>query len=202
MKYLFQIFLLIVIAAACYIGYGRWQVSQLNNEGVRLLNEDREREAIAVLERAKARAPQNQFILRNLAEAYTRANETDKARALLEGGAVDLKSNATLQRNAELLKEDERLRANARARVERMKAEGWKNEENVTTQTIMDVAQMYRDMGDHAHVIMILERALFRDPDNLDLEARIEMHEKSLAEEKIREAEKTGMAAKDAGTKQ
>ena len=84
------------------------------------------------------------------------------------------------QATEQVVDDDAGLRQRAQARVARMKAEGWKNEENVSMEDIMKMAETQIQFDSHKQAITLLERALFREPDNLEIEATIERQEEML----------------------
>lgn len=136
--------------------------SAVNNQAVVLINNGQYAEAAEVLEKALAADPTNETIKRNLAKAR-------------EGLAEDATDGASMAPS----NDDEQLRARVLERIERMKAEGWVDD-SASKEETLKVAKAMSDMGNIEQAVIILERALFKTPDDLELERRIESLEAAL----------------------
>ena len=158
MKWVARVLAVVVVAVVAYLALQERGRSDLNNEGVRLLNEGKYEEAARLFEQALEGEPSNETIKRNLAKAREGIGAADSPG---DGGAAS----------------DEALLERAAKRVARMKAEGWKKEEGVTLKDLLDTVKVTRDMGNSEQEKTVLERALFLDPTNVDTERRIEQLE-------------------------
>ncbi|MFP4381849.1 MAG: tetratricopeptide repeat protein [Candidatus Sumerlaeia bacterium] len=193
MKNFVAVILIIIAFGAGYIWYQNQQTASLNNEGAALLEQGKYEEAVATLEQAYSKDSDNKSIRENLARAYMALGNMDKARSVApaftqlqeaqtaptpDDEGADNEKAPSAHYASELDVTQAQLQKNAQKRIERMKAEGWKKEEGVTKKQILDLAFTYEHMGDQKRAVLMLERALFVDPDDLKLERRIEWLEK------------------------
>jgi predicted Zn-dependent protease len=162
MKILVRVVVAIAVIAVGYFAFQKQQTAGLNNQAVKLMEIGDYRGALPILERAARESPGNASIQKNL-------QATREALGL--GG--DASDSLTVEEAAA-------VRERAAARIERMKAEGWKDDEE-TIELTLNAAEAMFQMGDLKSSILLLERALFKDPSDMLLEQRIENYESSLA---------------------
>ena len=132
MKWVARILAVVVVAGVAYLALQESGRSDLNNEGVRLMNEGRNKEAVEVFEKALQGEPNNETINRNLAKAREALGEAPGGTggSTGDGGASD-----------------EDLLDRAAKRVARMKAEGWKKEEGVTLEDLLKTVKVTRALS-------------------------------------------------------
>jgi hypothetical protein len=178
----------IVVVIALIVGgffvYKNRESANWNNKGLQSLENDDFTGAAQAFDKAIELNPSNPAILRNAIQAYEGTNDYAKTRnayALLEKVAPLTEDE---RKKVGDLGETERLLAEAKKRVERMKSEGWQAEPGVTFEKLDTIARTLEDTGRWDQSIVILERALFLQPDNADVMARIEQHEAAFAKEK------------------
>jgi len=140
----------LVIVGAGYIVVQKRAAANLNNEGTRLLEAGRYAEAARSFEQAAKRNPGNPTVERNLAEA-----------------------RAQLDRETAAESKEAGLRARAAQRIERMRSEGWIDDDATLAETL-ETANVMFQMGKVDQAIILFERALFKNPDNMEIERRIE----------------------------
>jgi len=175
---------LIVVAVLLFVGYmvvqGR-RAAALNNEATALLGENRFQEAAAKLEAARRMAPKNANVWRNLGVAQEGLGRDDQAlhsfttaMRLSDGKMEDVR--VALER----LQDNQRLRSAARARVEKMKAGGWVDD-TATFELTTQMASTSFHVGNYKHALLLYERALFKQPENIELMRMIEELDRRIA---------------------
>lgn len=117
--------------------------------------------------------------INNKAVQLHASGKTKEAIALLEK-VPPSKRNETIQKNLAIFQqedsqsqEDENLKKHVQERIKRMIAEGWKDD-TASFQVTMDAAFASFQVGNNKDAILLYERALFKKPDDLDLEQKIE----------------------------
>ncbi len=169
----------LVAAFAIYVYYSRRDWAG-NNRAVTLMNQGRAAEAVTLLEQLHHKHPTDPMVARNLGAAYEQTNQIEKAYdAYTESLRLNPNQNDVKQQ-MDALQEKRDLLTRAHERVQRMKAEGWQDEPGVTMDLLSKQAEAHVQMDKHKEAILLLERMLFRQPDNTDLEARIEQQEQML----------------------
>jgi tetratricopeptide (TPR) repeat protein len=182
MKIAVRLVIVVALIVASYMVYQSRSAAALNNEATALLNEARYPEAAAKLEKARKMAPKNAAIWRNLGVALEEQGFEDRAlhaytTALrLAPGQMD-----DVRARMERLQDNNRLRTAARARVERMKADGWVDDDATLAQTTT-MAHASFQVGKYKDALLLYERALFKTPDDIELMQMIEELEKRLAQ--------------------
>lgn len=184
MKSVLRIIVVLLIIGIGYVAYQRRHAANLNARGVELIDQGKYDEAIEVLQRAYSGASGNTVILRNLAFAYDNNGNFTQAReaygTYLEMSSTDDEVKARLA----FIEESEIILERAALRIVRMKEEGWRDDE-VSLKKTLNAAEACFHVGNYAHAIVLNERALFKDPDNIAIESKIEMLERKVAEGKF-----------------
>lgn len=180
MKIAVRALVVLALIVGGYFAFQRRQNANLNNQGVQQLEQGDVEGAIATFERARETQPNNPSVLRNLAKAYEQAGRGGDALKTLEKAGRRGGLNEQEQRLLDQIEDEEALRARVAARIERMESEGWKDD-NATYKETMDVAQTMIDMGKNREAVILLERALYKDPENLMIELQIEELERRIA---------------------
>ncbi len=177
----------IVVAIGLIIGawfaFQSRRSAAVNNRAITLMAEGHHEEAAKLLELTSAKHPGNTRILNNLALAYEEMGETKKAHDALQQSLNLKPDQPAIRERLQDLEPDLLMADKAAARVARMKAEGWTDEPGVTLQDIKDQAEVHVQLGKHKEAIILLERALFRQPHDLEIERVIEYEEAQLAKE-------------------
>jgi len=182
MKIALRLGVVAILAAGAYYAWHRRQAAEWNNRGFALLNEGRYEEGVAALERGRLANPNNAAIWKNLAQGYERLGQIDSAAAAYRE-ALRLNPADNLSRQALAQFGDEQaLRQRARQRVERLRAEGY-SDDGTPLERIVGSAEESRALGNYPTAIALYERALFRTPDDTNIEARIEELERAMAAE-------------------
>lgn len=163
---------MLVVVAGMFI-YEYRKAASLNNRAVALIDQKRYEEAIDLLKAARARYPDNLTILKNLAKTCYEIGDKENA---LEAYMTILgysPDDVEAKRRVEQIRNPEPLRKRANARLERMRLEGWKDD-GMDFDVMLQMVEKSLENKDVRNAILYLERALFVDRDNLELEQRIE----------------------------
>jgi tetratricopeptide (TPR) repeat protein len=157
-KGIWAIIIILIIAAGFY-----WLNSpeSINNKAVRLHAGGKTKEAIALLEKVPA-SKRNAAIRKNLAVFYQDDGQPEKAHENNKSLGID-----------DTTDEDKALKKRAEERIKRMIAEGWKDD-TATFEVTMNAAFASFQVGKNKDAVILYERALFKKPDDLDLEQKIE----------------------------
>ncbi|MCX7046322.1 MAG: tetratricopeptide repeat protein [Candidatus Sumerlaeota bacterium] len=141
MKIAVRIALVVIVAVVGYLAYQSRGRSELNNRGVKLMNEGKYKEAVEQFEFALTQEPGNEKIKKNL----------ERAREELAAAGGESPTSATVKPAAGASSAaaaaaagkptDAQLRERIAQRIERLKASGWKNEDNMTLDQIMKTAE-------------------------------------------------------------
>jgi tetratricopeptide (TPR) repeat protein len=169
-----KVFYAIVIVALVVVGWKVYEgrrVEGINNQAVRLIEEERYEDAVVLLTGALMAKPDNTAIRRNLATAYGAMGRHDKAKEVYSAYQAPDGATDTGPTDAQVL-------ARMQARVERMKAEGWKPEEGVSREHILKVAETSFSIGNLKDAEILYERALFLDPTDVVVARKLEALEK------------------------
>lgn len=154
--------------------------SSANNKAVQLMNEERYSEAIPILERLRNKKPNDPMVLRNLGAAYEQSTQIEKAYSAYSESLRLNPNQKDVKDQVDALKEKRDLLTKAHERMQRMKNEGLKDEAGVTMDLLQKQAEAHVQMDKHKEAIVLLERILFREPDNIDIEQKIERQEEML----------------------
>jgi len=181
MRHLAPIALLLVLGAVGYVALTGQQAKRLNNQAVRLISQGQYAEAAAVLERARAAEPKNATVLKNLGWAYDELGQMDKAAEAYQAAlAVSPQLSDARMRLQEIESTTKSLGERAAQRIARMKAEGW-NDDDATLDRTLKMAEVEANMSNYKQAIILFERALFKNPGDLEIEMRIEALEEKVA---------------------
>jgi len=151
--------------------------ADVNNRAVALLSAGNAQAAADLLEQAVAQSPNDPLLHKNLGAAYDALEQPHQASVAYER-SLDLEpAQPDVRKRFNELHESLGLEDRAQRRVERMRAQGWQDEPGVTLKDILAQAEAHIQMNKHREAITLLERALFREPHNLEIERMIERQE-------------------------
>lgn len=163
--------LILIAAAWAVVQYRR--TAAFNNRAVRLLDEGRYAEALPLLEKARSRTPGNTALLRNLARTYDNLDRDQEALGAYRALLAKVPGDADAKRRLQEIEDENGVRERAAGRVGKMKAEGWKEDQDALELTLK-LGDTYFQIGDFEKALLFYKRALFKDPANLLAERRIE----------------------------
>jgi tetratricopeptide (TPR) repeat protein len=175
MKLAVRAVVVLLLLIATYFVYAKRHAAALNNQGAALIAEGRPAEAIPFLEKARRLDPQNPRALKNLGAAYDGAGDEKKAIEAFAAAASRWAGpkNDEFFTRLEQLRDNDRLRLAVSARVARLKASGWQDD-NISAEQTLSIAERNFMVGNFDNAILLAERALFKDSNNLDIMRLIE----------------------------
>lgn len=191
MRIAIRIIVIIALAAAAYVIFQNRKVAGANNRAVALINDGQYEEAIRLLRGVSQERPGDPLVYKNIGAAYEAWERMPEAIEAYRRSLALKPDQAQIRQVVDAWQYEQDLLLRAQQRVERMTAEGWEPEADVTFDDIMNQASAQKQMDKHAEAIVLLERALFLEPANTQIEEQIELHEAALAAE-AREAREEG----------